>query len=60
MELNATEKNKTWQITNFSSKHKGINLRWVFKLKKYNLGKMMKHKAGLLTKGLVHKKESNL
>ena len=33
-ELEAIEKNKSWTITNLSSRHKPIDLKWVFKLKR--------------------------
>ena len=54
-ELDAIEKNKTWQLTNLPPGHKAIGLKWVFKVKKDNLGKVVKHKARFVAKGFVQK-----
>ena len=52
-ELEAIEKNKTWELTNLSSRHKPIGLKWVFKLKKNSEGNVIKHKARPVAKGYV-------
>ena len=54
-ELDAIEKNKTWKLTDFPPRHKVIGLKWLFKVKKDNLGKVVKHKARLVAKGFVQK-----
>ena len=54
-ELDAIEKNKTWQLVDLPPGHKAIGLKWVFKVKKDNLGKVVKHKARLVAKGFVQK-----
>ncbi|KAL4581058.1 hypothetical protein LXL04_017266 [Taraxacum kok-saghyz] len=54
-ELDVIEKNKTWQLVDLPPGHKAIGLKWVFKVKKYKLGKVVKHKARLVAKGFVQK-----
>lgn len=53
--MDAIEKNKTYQLTDFPPGHKAIGLKWVFKVKKDNLGKVVKHKARFVAKGFVQK-----
>ena len=54
-ELDAIVKNKTWQLVDLPPGHKAIGLKWVFKVKKDNLGNVLKHKARLVAKGYVQK-----
>ncbi|GKA44214.1 putative RNA-directed DNA polymerase [Tanacetum coccineum] len=54
-ELDAIEKNKTWQLTSLPPGHKAIGLKWVYKVKKDNMGNMVKYKARLVAKGYVQK-----
>ncbi|KAL4388255.1 hypothetical protein GQ457_09G011180 [Hibiscus cannabinus] len=51
-EIKYIEKN-TWSLTELPSGHKPISLKWVFKLKKDLVGKIVRHKARLMTKGYV-------
>nr|GEU63163.1 ribonuclease H-like domain, reverse transcriptase, RNA-dependent DNA polymerase [Tanacetum cinerariifolium] len=54
-ELDAIEKNKTWQLTSLPPGHKAIDLKWVYKVKKDNMGNVVKYKARLVAKGYVKK-----
>lgn len=56
LELEAIEKNKTWELTELPPGHKSISLKWVYKLRKDSSGKVVKHKARLVAKGYVQKK----
>ncbi|GKA18529.1 putative RNA-directed DNA polymerase [Tanacetum coccineum] len=40
-ELDAIEKNKTWQLTSLPPGHKAIGLKWVYKVKKDNMGNVL-------------------
>jgi hypothetical protein len=37
-ELQAVEKNKTWELTDLLADHRSVTLKWVFKLKKDEKG----------------------
>ena len=54
-ELDAIEKNKTWQRTSLPPGHKAIGLKWVYKVKKDSMGNVVKYKARLVAKGYVQK-----
>lgn len=54
-EMEAIEKNATWELTTLPAGHRPIGLKWVFKLKKDSAGKVIKHKARLVAKGYVQK-----
>nr|GEX05804.1 hypothetical protein [Tanacetum cinerariifolium] len=54
-ELNAIEKNKMWQLTSLPPGHKVIGLKCVYKVKKDNMGNVVKYKACLVAKGYVQK-----
>jgi hypothetical protein len=50
-ELCAIEENGTWTLTDLPPGRKAIGLKWVFKVKKDELGAMVRHKARLVVKG---------
>jgi hypothetical protein len=52
-ELQAVEKNKTWELTDLLADHRSITLKWVFKMKKDEKGAVTKHKARLVARGFV-------
>lgn len=54
-EIEAIERNKTWELTDLPSGHKAIDLKWVYKVKRDTTGKILKHKARLVAKGYVQK-----
>nr|GEU95199.1 reverse transcriptase [Tanacetum cinerariifolium] len=56
-ELGAIEINKTWKLTSLPLGHKSIGLKWVYKVKKDNMGNVVKYKARLVTKGYVQKQK---
>lgn len=54
-ELEAIERNDTWELTDLPKGHKAIGLKWVYKIKKDSNGMIVKHKARLVAKGYVQK-----
>jgi len=52
-ELQAVEKNKTWELVDLPADHRPISLKWVFKLKKDEKGVVTKHKARLVARGFM-------
>jgi hypothetical protein len=52
-EMEAIEDNKTWHLTTLPLGQRAIGLKWVYKVKKDALGKVLKHKARLVAKGYV-------
>jgi hypothetical protein len=50
-ELQSIEENKTWSLTELSTGRRAIRLKWVFKVKKNQLGEVVRHKARLIVKG---------
>jgi hypothetical protein len=53
MEMDAVERNKTWELADLPAGHHAISLKWVFKLKKDETGEVIKHKARLVARGFV-------
>ena len=54
-ELEAIERNKTWELTKLLKKKKAISVRWVFKVKPKPDGSVGKHKARLVARGFLQK-----
>jgi hypothetical protein len=54
-ELRSIKENQTWVLANLPPGHKPIGLKWVYKLKKDAQGRIVKHKARLVSKGYVQK-----
>ena len=54
-ELEAIERNKTWELIKLRKKKKAINVIWVFKVKLKPDGSVGKYKAKLVAKGFLQK-----
>lgn len=54
-EIEAIERNKTWQLTELPKGAKPIGLKWVYKLKRNTDGDIIKYKARLVAKGYVQR-----
>jgi hypothetical protein len=52
-ELESMEKNRTWELIDLPTGHRPISLKWVFKLKKDEKGRVTKHKARLVARGFI-------
>lgn len=52
-EMDAVERNRTWELADIPAGHHAITLKWVFKLKKDEAGAVIKHKARLVARGFV-------
>jgi hypothetical protein len=52
-EFKAVEQNRTWELVPLPADHRPITLKWVYKLKKDELGAVIKHKARLVVRGFV-------
>ena len=50
-ELKSVEQNYTWELV--LDGHRPITLKWVFKLKKDELGAVIKHEARLVARGFI-------
>ncbi|CAM8965989.1 unnamed protein product [Rhodiola kirilowii] len=55
-EIEAIEKNKTWELVNLPANARSIGVKWVFKTKLNEDGKIDKCKARLVVKGYSQKK----
>jgi hypothetical protein len=53
LEMDAVEKNCTWELADLPHGHSAITLKWVFKLKRDESGAIVKHKARLVARGFV-------
>jgi hypothetical protein len=54
-EMDAVEKNRTWELADLPRGHSTITLKWVFKLKRDEAGVIVKHKARLVACGFVQR-----
>ena len=52
-EMSSIEQNRTWKLVNLPHGHWPIGLKWVFKVKRDEVGAIVKHKARLVAKGYV-------
>ena len=50
-EIDAIERNETWELTNLPPKKQVIGVKWVYKTKCNAEGKIDRHKARLVVKG---------
>ena len=50
-EIDAIERNETWELIELSSKKQVIGVKWVYKTKCNVEGKIDRHKARLVLKG---------
>jgi hypothetical protein len=56
LEMDAVEKNRTWELGDLPRGHSTITLKWVFKLKRDEADAIVKHKARLVARGFVQRK----
>jgi hypothetical protein len=54
-EIDAVEKNRTWELTDLPRGHNAITLKWVFKLKRDEPGAIIKHKACLVAHSFMQR-----
>jgi hypothetical protein len=54
-EMDAVEKNCTWELADLPHGHSAITLNWVFKLKRDEAGAIVRHKARLVARGFVQR-----
>jgi hypothetical protein len=54
-EMQAIEDNQTLEVATLTSRHRAIGLKWVFKVKHDEVGKVMHHKARQVVKGYVQR-----
>lgn len=50
-EIEVVEKNDTWELTQLSTGHKAIGLKWVFKIKRDTNREIIKYNARIVAKG---------
>ena len=53
LEMDAIEKNRTWELADLPHGHRAITLKWVYKLNRDEAGAIVKHKARLVARGFV-------
>jgi hypothetical protein len=58
-EMDAVEKNRTWELADLPRGHSAITLKWVFKLKRDEVGTIIKHKARLVARGFLQREGIN-
>jgi hypothetical protein len=54
-DLHSIEENKTWDVIDLPASHRPIGLKWVFKAKKDESGRIIKHKAQLIARGFLQR-----
>jgi hypothetical protein len=54
-DMHTVEKNRTWELADHPRGHSVITLKWVFKLKRDEVGAIVKHKARLVARGFVQR-----
>jgi hypothetical protein len=54
-EMDAIEKNRTWELADLPRGHRAITLKWVFKLKRDEVGTIIKHKAPLVARDFLQR-----
>jgi len=52
-EMDAVEKNSTWELADLPRGHRMVILKWVFKVKRDEAGAIVRHKAHLVARGFV-------
>jgi hypothetical protein len=55
LEMDAVEKNRTWELVDLPRGHSAITLKWVFKLKMDEVGAIVKHKVRLVARGFAQR-----
>jgi hypothetical protein len=56
-EMDAVEKNCTWELADLPRGHSAITPKWVFKLKRDEAGAIVKHKARLVARGFMQRED---
>ncbi|WVZ97607.1 hypothetical protein U9M48_043127 [Paspalum notatum var. saurae] len=51
-EIDSVEWNKTWELAKLPHRHRAITLKWVYKLKRDEVGNVVKHMAWLVQAGV--------
>lgn len=59
-EIEAIERNETWELTTLSTGAKKIGVKWIYKTKYNENGEIDKHKAKLVAKGYSRHMESTI
>jgi hypothetical protein len=54
-EMKANQENDTWELTSLPTRHRAICLKWVCKVKRNEVGEVVRHKAHLVVKGYVQR-----
>jgi hypothetical protein len=54
-EMKAIDDNETWELTTHPAGHCAIGLKWVYKVKRDEVGNVVGHKACLVAKGYVQR-----
>jgi hypothetical protein len=54
-EMDAVEKNRTWELVDLPRGHSAITIKWVFKLKRDEAGAIVKHKACLVARSFMQR-----
>jgi hypothetical protein len=54
-EMDAVEKDCTWELDDLPRGHSAVTLKWVFKLKRDEDGAIVKHKARLVAHNFVQR-----
>jgi hypothetical protein len=54
-EMDAVEKNRTWELADLPHGHRTITLKWVFKLKRDEVSAIIKHKTRLVARGFLQR-----
>jgi hypothetical protein len=52
-EMDAVEKNRTWELADLPRGHRAITLKWMFKLKRDEASVVIKHKDRLMARGFM-------
>jgi hypothetical protein len=53
--MDAVEKNRTWEPADLPHGHRALTVKWVFKLKRDEVGAIIKHMARLMTRGFLQR-----
>jgi hypothetical protein len=53
--MDVVEKNRTWELADLPRGHSTITLKWMFKLKRDEVGAIVKHKARLVAHGFMQR-----
>jgi hypothetical protein len=54
-EMDVVEKNHTWELADLPRGHRAITVKWVFKLKRDEVGAIIKQKARLVARGFLQR-----